>query len=687
MKQPLIKLFFISSLILYSQPVFSQEPLELLLFNEDELVVTAAKREQKIIEAPCAIKVVTRGEIEAWGYRNLEELLRAQHEVDIANNRVFTIVSLRGCGGTSGSERILFLLDGRSLNDVVIGSVEPKMIGLDNVEQVEILQGPGSAMYGANAFGGVINIITRSADKPVIEVTSSIGMNKMLDRTKPSEEKTFGDSGYYRVCYGNNLSNNTSLFVTASQMDVDGDRSNADVNNDIITARFNIPVNDSSNLTFYTGMSDGNLGFPEFFWEKGKMAGRVGMKNRYSEVLYKGVVSPASDLSIHVYHVATDINFQMPVIRIYSQTSAKTSMEYPNYPESANGLEVQQNWLINEQNFLICGVDFRRQAGELPKYTTSTTTTTAMLPSGTQTVTIYGDSVNERYTGNTNALFIQDEFKPNSQLTLTMGARYDHHNDYGSMVSPRLGLVYNLKNHPTVFKLSTGKAFRSPDFSELYNQQYFLSTLVQKQPNKELVPEEITSYEAGIFHQFNEKMRGKMVVFKNDMKNLIALRYSTPVVVGAVSTFVRAEYANQALAETKGVELGLERSLTDNLFASLLWTQMDTRLVTTAGKDDMPYIPKNKLTLNLNYIPSDLLGMGLNGTMVGKRLSIISQVHPTRTILPDYFLLDAYLRWRLSDTVSMSVIGNNLLNENYEEGPAFMTTRRQTVQVRVRYEM
>ncbi len=417
------------------------------------------------------------------------------------------------------------------------------------------------------------------------------------------------------------------------------------------------------------------------------MRGRVGMKNRYSEVLYKGVASPASDLSIRVYHVMTDMNFQLPVARIWSQTKVITKMEYPNYPESINGLEVQHNCLINEKNLLVWGGDFRRAIGELPKYTTSTTTTTAMLPSGTQTITIYDNSVNERYTGNTDALFVQDEFKPNNQFTLTLGARYDHHNDYGSMVSPRLGMVYNLKNHPTVFKLSTGKAFRSPDFSELYNQQYFLSTLIQRQPGKELVPEEIISYEAGVFHQFNERTRGKMIVFVNDMKNLISLSYGASAVIGTMNTFIRSEYANQASAETKGVELGLEKSLTDNLFASLLWTQTDTSVTTPEGKDDMPYIPKSKLSLNLNYSPRGSLEMGLNGTNVGKRLSVISQKYPTRTILPDYFLLDAYLRWRLSNTVSMSVIGNNLTDEDYEEGPDFMTTSRQAVQVRVKYEM
>ncbi|MFH1096239.1 MAG: TonB-dependent receptor [Candidatus Desantisbacteria bacterium] len=672
MKQPLIKLFFISSLILYSQPVFSQEPLELLLFNEDELVVTAAKREQKIIEAPCAIKVVTRGEIEAWGYRNLEELLRAQHEVDIANNGVFTIVSLRGCGGTSGSERVLFLLDGRPLNAVILGSVEPRMVGLDNVERIEILQGPGSAMYGANAFGGVINIITRSADKNVFEVTSLMGINKMLDTTKSQAKETFGNSRYCQVCYGNKIEDKMSLFLTASQMDADGAKVNADMKNDVITTKIMVPIKDSSNLTFCTGMSKGELVLAEYIVDDGQKVGRVSIKNQYADVLYNGVLNPVSDLSIRAYSGITNINFQLPTIRIKTIESATITiiqkMEYPCYPESVNGLEVQHNWLINEQNFFICGLDLCREVGELPRYTSSTVTT------GIATIIVYDDSISRRHTSNRSALYIQDEFKPDKQLTLTMGARYDQHSIYGSMVSPRLGIVYNLKNHPTVFKASVGKAFRPPDFSELYSQQYFLSVLVQQQPDNPLTPEEITSYEAAIFHQLNEKTMGRIAVFKNKMKNLIDFPFTE--FVG--STAIKREYKNQTSSETKGVEVGLEKSLTNNLFASLCYTRLDT-----PGKDtDIPYIPKSKISLKLDYNPADGLAMGLNGTRVGERRSMAPPA-----VLPIYFVLNSYLRWNMSDTVSLSVIGQNLLDEEYEEGPYPMTTRRQTVQVRVRYEM
>ncbi|MEK7813502.1 MAG: TonB-dependent receptor plug domain-containing protein, partial [Candidatus Desantisbacteria bacterium] len=418
MKYLLLKLFLISFLILYSCHVFAQEPqepLELLLFDEAEMVVTAAKREQRVIEAPCTIRVITRKEIEAWGYRNLDELLRGQHDVDITNNRVFTIASLRGCGGTSGSERILFLLDGRPLNTVILGSVEPRMIGLANVEQVEILYGPGSAMYGANAFGGVINIITRSLDKNGLSITTLLETNKMIDKTWSPAKETSGDSRYCQVYYGNEIKGNTpdhslgrmgaldkiSLFLTASHLDEDGARSNADTKNDIITTKLKTPINDSSNLTFQIGMYDGEMGLAEYFLSNGQKVGRANMSNQYSDVLYQSVLNPVSDISIRGYSGITDLNFQLPAIRITSPTATTTSMEYPRYPESLSGLEVQHNWLINEQNFFICGLDLRRAVGELPCYSTSATNTvTVILPSGaTETQTIYDNGINKRYTG------------------------------------------------------------------------------------------------------------------------------------------------------------------------------------------------------------------------------------------------------------------------------------------------
>ncbi|MBI4752898.1 TonB-dependent receptor, partial [Candidatus Desantisbacteria bacterium] len=171
--------------------------------------------------------------------------------------------------------------------------------------------------------------------------------------------------------------------------------------------------------------------------------------------------------------------------------------------------------------------------------------------------------------------------------------------------------------------------------------------------------------------------RGRITMFKNKMKNLIDFSFTD--FVGPEP--ILREYINQASAETKGVEFGLERSLTDNLFASLLYTRMDTRLTAPDKSTDIPYIPKDKATLKLNYNPVDNLAMGINGTRVGERLSLTTQ-H-----LSSYFMLDAYLRWKLGDAVSLSVIGNNLTDEEYEEGPGVMTTNKQSVQVRVRYEM
>ncbi len=101
----------------------------------------------------------------------------------------------------------------------------------------------------------------------------------------------------------------------------------------------------------------------------------------------------------------------------------------------------------------------------------------------------------------------------------------------------------------------------------------------------------------------------------------------------------------------------------------------------------MPYIPKDKISLKLNYNSIDNLEIGLNGTRVGERRSMVTRAHPAAVMLPSYFMLDSYLRWRLSDIVSLSVIGQNLLDEEYEEGPDFMTTQRQSLQIRIVCEL
>ncbi|MBD3271295.1 MAG: TonB-dependent receptor plug domain-containing protein, partial [Elusimicrobia bacterium] len=146
------------------------------------IVVTATRRPTEAHKASANVTVISRQEIEHATANDLGELLQQYDQIKVGSNGdlgALKTVSIRG----STAEQVLVMIDGRPVNDTAFGVARLEQILLTNIEQVEIVRGGTSALYGANAVGGVVNIITRKAsrDVPVIETDASIGsLNKRM---------------------------------------------------------------------------------------------------------------------------------------------------------------------------------------------------------------------------------------------------------------------------------------------------------------------------------------------------------------------------------------------------------------------------------------------------------------------------------------------------------------------------
>lgn len=154
-------------------PTYAQEPgppklkslsLEHLMNIDVATVNAASKFDQKTTEAPSYVTVITAEEIEKYGYRTLADVLESVPGFYVTNDRNYSYVGVRGLGRQDYNDRVLLLIDGHRLNDPVYGEA---LIGtefpldIDLIQRVEIIRGPGSALYGTNAFLAVINVITR----------------------------------------------------------------------------------------------------------------------------------------------------------------------------------------------------------------------------------------------------------------------------------------------------------------------------------------------------------------------------------------------------------------------------------------------------------------------------------------------------------------------------------------------
>lgn len=130
-------------------------------------IVTASKFAQKVSEAPSSVSIVTADDIKTFGYRTLADILRSMRGVQVAYDRNYSYVGTRGSGRPGDyNTRVLLLVDGQRLNDSVYGQAAVGTefpIDMELIERVEYVPGPGSAIYGSNAFFGVLNIITKKA--------------------------------------------------------------------------------------------------------------------------------------------------------------------------------------------------------------------------------------------------------------------------------------------------------------------------------------------------------------------------------------------------------------------------------------------------------------------------------------------------------------------------------------------
>jgi len=128
-------------------------------------ICTAAKCEQRIMEAPSSVTIITSEDIERYGYQTLEDVLKSIGGFYVSNDRNYGYVGVRGFSRpTDYNNRILLLLNGHTLNDRVYGSAFiDATVGIDlsHIERIEIVRGPGSALYGTSAMFAVMNIITK----------------------------------------------------------------------------------------------------------------------------------------------------------------------------------------------------------------------------------------------------------------------------------------------------------------------------------------------------------------------------------------------------------------------------------------------------------------------------------------------------------------------------------------------
>nr|WP_239559241.1 TonB-dependent receptor [Sporohalobacter salinus] len=432
-------------------------------YTLDELVVIASKHPEKLSEAPVSVEVIDEKDISKKNAQNVADLLRDVSSVNISDHggpAGQKTISIRG----SDSSQVLVLIDGQPINSRQNGQVDLGQLPIDQIKKIEVLKGPASSLYGANALGGVVDITTKSgSEQPITNVETNFGSFK----TREMNLTHMGSVGDLRYN------------ISAFKKKTDGHRENSWVDQDKVFIKFNYRLDDYSDLSLSLKYNDSEKGSPGPS-NSPSLNAEQNDEDMNVNLQWKRQTENR-DQNLNVYYNQHENIYENPDL-----------FEYSNHETEKSGFIFgQTNYYQN--NILTYGVDINKNEID--------------------------SNENGEHDFLNKSIFIQDEWEFISPLKFNFGGRYDDHEKFGTEFSPRLGAVYTISSNLN-FHTSIGEAYRAPTFNELYWPYMDYGSYGIYEGNPDLDPETATAYETGLRYS-DEDLKGEINLFKKDVDDLI----------------------------------------------------------------------------------------------------------------------------------------------------------------------
>jgi iron complex outermembrane receptor protein len=573
---------------------------ELLLF-EEPTVSAAAKHPQTLRDAPSAVSVITRQDIRRFGYRTLAEALRSLRGFYGTYDRNYDYIGVRGFLRPGDyNDRILLLVNGHAYNDDVYGTAplgNDFGIDLEAIDHIEVVRGPGSALYGGNALFAVVNVVTVTGrDVPGVQALAETG-SFWRKRGQASAGHTFA--------------NGADVFGSGSVLDVDGQR-------DLFYPAFDSPRTNFGHARNVDSERAYN------FFLSGRHGGFVlqgGANSREKQIptgAFGTTFNDPGTTSIDRRHF-TDLRYTAEPLDDVTVTARAfyDGMQYHGTFIYGGGPGRTKNEDLAQSHWLGSEVTTRWQVAPTWALTGGTEYTyhpraeqeNFDLPTGRQ----YLKDV--RHYG-TLGVYGQGEWSPLESLTLVAGARYDRWYDRIEEASPRVAAIWNARPGTNV-KLLWGRAFRAPN---LYEQYYAYSGAgLRSLANTSLDPERITTWEAVLEQHLWRGAEGTIALYRYDIEELI----DQVTVPSAPGTTV-VQYRNGEDVEAQGVETELRVPLPRGIFGRASYALQEAR---TEDGRLLSNSPKHLGVVGLTFpLPlglkggTQLLVVGPRNTIGGRRL-------------------------------------------------------------------
>ena len=496
----------------------SGKSLEALLDVPVESVEGAARHTQRTTEAPASVTVITSSDIETFGWRTLADVLRSVRGFHVTYDRNYSYVGVRAFGRpTDYNNRVLVLLNGHRTNDSIydgalLGTEFP--LDLAMVERIEVVRGPGSALYGTSAFFAVVNVITKrgahvgagdvqleAGSLDTYKVRASHGWSDQTGRDLLLSVTRYQSGGHASLYFPEFDAAATDHGLAVGN---DGDQA-TDV---LATARvgnfhFNGVVGDRKKR-IPTGSWGTTFNDPGFFTRDVRGWATVG---------YTREMGPAS-VTVDGYYDRYRYSGIYPFEALYDDGSFADAL----------GSDATVRWRSGRHAFTT-GVEQRTNLRQNQWY--------GLGPAR---------DIDDRRSSQEIAAFGQDEISLTSRLTAVLGARYDWWSLKGGTGRPRLGIVYRTADD-TAVKALYGEAYRAPNLYELYY------TTARVTAANDLKPELARTMELVFERRVGRHVRATATGYYTRSSNLIDPEFGYDESI---------RYANKESARSSGVEFEAE---------------------------------------------------------------------------------------------------------------------------------
>ena len=641
---------------------------------EDVTVTTATKTEKNIDGVSASVIVITQKDIERISASTLKDVFEKIPSINAQFGRFphpssasKASVSIRGAGANG----TLILIDGKRLSGETEGPYELNRIPAAMIERIEIVKGSMSTLYGSDAIGGVINIITKKVDKNSSTLDVKYGQNghgeakeKNVNFTTSGTKedikyKLFGsiiDTSSYskNKSYTQVATNPTTGAVLAAnpQNGISGTNKvtfSDDANVKNVGTRIEKNLNDNVSLGFDLNYLDENregtyIGSAAF--SGGGLIKNTPVNSEDNNRRF----DVSSDLK---YQINDDLSGQTKVYRsYYKKRNETTPINFAgpvNTKFSANvtinTIESILTYVLNDSNIITTGLEFREETRD----------SSAINP-----IASSSDFITKKVQY--KSLFIQDEIALTNSLNATMGARYDKISNADNKATIQAGLVQKLTEN-TNLRANYAQGYRAPDIAELYvvspsykDGKRFGSDVIfgPKTSAYELKPEQSQTFEIALSNKM-DKLFSEIVLFNTKIDDKIEL-----VSYGSGNA---KYYTSENLdkVDIKGVELNLDYTLNDNADLNFNLTYLDTEDKST--NKELIFTPDLSASLGFNYKILSNVATNLSLRYLGEQYSDTQNTATT----DDYTLVDVGVKYDVNKTLTLYTGVDNIFDTKIEE--------------------